>query len=214
MKTFFTTIILIFSTLAAAQKKDLTKQQILKHPAVLEFAKSKNTTPNEVFNFLKCAKKESKLKSFRSLPLFTSKLPIITPKNLEDHNFELWEDILYSCQDKEIESKKLNNDEKIIYDQITKSYYHSIFPNLNYSFIAITYNCINKNYKYDIFNEKEFLNKNDFFKKYPDYDKRGDNAIEQRSLFQESKQKMHFSSINKKQNNFPKCFKYSDFFID
>lgn len=204
MKTFFTTIILIFSTLAAAQKKDLTKQQILKHPAVLEFAKSKNTTPNEVFNFLKCAKKESKLKSFRSLPLFTSKLPIITPKNLKDHNFELWEDILYSCQDKEIESKKLNNDEKIIFDKLSQSYYSSINPKIYLTFYAKSYNCLSKNYHIDLTKEKEFLNKKDFFKSYPNWELSRDRDYEYSSTLQTALQPDQFD-INKKSIPFPKC---------
>lgn len=102
MKTILLTAILIFSA-AKAQKKDFTKQQILKHPTVIEFAKSQNSTPNEVYNFLKCAKNESHLKYFRSLPLFTSKLPIITPKHLTDHNDELWEGILTDCRDRTLQ---------------------------------------------------------------------------------------------------------------
>lgn len=128
MKTLLFTAILIFSA-AKAQKKDFTKQQILKHPTVIEFAKSQNSTPNEVYNFLKCAKNESHLKYFKSLPLFTSKLPIITPKHLKDHNDELWEGILSECRDNTIRKKTTTTDNHKSTNDISEQKAQIIFTN-------------------------------------------------------------------------------------
>lgn len=101
MKTLLFTAILIFSA-AKGQKKDFTKQQILKHPTVIQFAETKKLTRNEVYDMLKCQKKLADLKYFRSLPIFTGKLPIITNDKTTEHNKELWDGISSECLERTI----------------------------------------------------------------------------------------------------------------
>lgn len=95
-----------------------------------------------------------------------------------------------------------------IENKIKKSYYYSQFPETKTKFLAQKYSCIQKNYQYPIFTEKEFLNKKQILKKYPQWNKKSDNEIENRSIIQESLQPMQFDPNTKKHLNFPKCFKF------
>lgn len=88
--------------------------------------------------------------------------------------------------------------------EMKKSYYYKLVK-FDTEHASKKYHCLIKNYNIDYKHEKEFMNKKDFFTKYPDWKLKDNNDIIFRSIIEESIQKMHYEN-NGDHSIFPKCF--------
>ena len=91
--------------------------------------------------------------------------------------------------------------------KISKSHYFKLFPDTQIKFIAEKYHCLEKEYQIKPEQEKEFLNKKDFKKRFPEYQIQFDRSIETASTLQESLKIEHYNHETKESEIFPKCLK-------
>lgn len=108
------------------------------------------------------------------------------------------------------QSKKLDKREQELSNILKKSHYSKKFP-LDYNhYVSKKYACLEKYYKVNPLEQKEFLSKKEFNKNYPFYDPMHYKSIENASLLEETLKIEHWNKNTKTNEIFPKCFNKSD----